>query len=231
MTFSEITADVDFLCGTTTASYPIADKTRNINVAYQDTARLIWESSDKWQYDDSNKSTLPVAQSDLFHGQKDYELDTYAQIVRRVEVLDSNGDYVKMKPKDEAEIDIATDEYFSDYAMPIYYDLVGRSVLLYPSPSSAYCTTTDGLQITVERDVDEFATTATTATPGFATQFHRILSYAAAIDYIDDPSVKDRLIAMKSRLEDGLKRFYGRRNQELTTKISPKGKRFWRQYL
>jgi len=44
MTISEIKSDIDFLCGSTSATYLDADKIRNVNIAYQDVARVIWES-------------------------------------------------------------------------------------------------------------------------------------------------------------------------------------------
>ena len=75
--------DVHSLTHTTTASYAIADVCRNVNQSYHDVTRLIWESSGAWQYDDSNKTDLPIATTDLVAGQQDYELPSLA---RRVEI-------------------------------------------------------------------------------------------------------------------------------------------------
>src|SRR3989344_5051717 len=74
LNYSQITADVLFLCGTTSASYPLADITRNVNIEYNNISRLIWESQGSWQYDDSNATTLPIAKATMVHGQQDYSL-------------------------------------------------------------------------------------------------------------------------------------------------------------
>jgi hypothetical protein len=74
VTIGTLKSQINFLCGSTSATYPDADKVRNMNIAYQDVARLIWESASGWQYDDSNATTLPIAKGSLVHNQQDYSL-------------------------------------------------------------------------------------------------------------------------------------------------------------
>jgi len=38
-------------------------------------------------------------------------------------------------------------EFYETPGMPVYYDLVGRSVFLYPKPGANYVTETDGLKM------------------------------------------------------------------------------------
>lgn len=232
MTIGEIRTDVDFLCGSSSATYSATDKTRNINIAYQDVARVIWESAGGWQYDDSNATTLPVAMTSLMHTQQDYELPSTAQRVHRVEIMDSAGNWVKLSPLDQSDVSIAMPEFLGGSAgMPIYYDLVGRSILLYPAPSSGYATLASGMAVYVDRDVTPFTTSATTTLPGFATAFHRLLSYAAAIDFDQNSEHRNFLVKQRDRMEKGLTRFYAKRGEELKTTIKPAGKKRWRQYL
>ena|SRR3990167_3335782 len=231
MTFSQITSDIDFLCGSTSASYLLADKTRNINIAYQDIARTIWESAGGWQFDDTNATTLPIARTTMVHAQQDYSIPTTAQRVEAVMVKDSQGNWVRLKPFDIHDISIAPEEYLETAGLPIYYDMIGRSIMLYPKPSSAYATMASGLGVYVNRDVTEFATTASTEVPGFATPFHRILSYAVAIDFTQDPQQRQLFAAQKDRLEKGLVRFYSKREVEGKTTIKPHAKRAWRRFL
>lgn len=231
MNIQEIKNDVDFLCGTTSASYSDANKIRNINVAYQDVARLIWTSAGGWQFDDSNSLTLPIAQADLVHNQQDYVLPSTTQRVEEVVVKDSNADWSKLKPFDIHDTDIAPEEWLETAGLPLYYDLIGRSIMLYPRPSSAYCTMTSGIGVYVSRDVTEFDVTATSTTPGFATPFHRILSYAAAIDFTQDMDERQLLVQQKARLEQALTDFYAKRDVETTTRIKPRSQKVWRQYL
>lgn len=225
MTISEIKADIDFLCGSTSATYSDANKVRNLNIAYRDVSRVIWESDGGWNYDDSNATTLPKATSTLVHNQQDYELPSTAQIVHRVEIKDSSGNWVKLNPLDRADIKGAVDEFLGgSTGTPTYYELVGRSVLLYPTPHSAYVTPTNGLQVYVSRDITNLAVTATTTEPGFASPFHRILSYAVALDFTQDDKQRQFLMLQKERMEQGMIRFYSKRAPEVKTRIKPAGR-------
>lgn len=231
MNISEIKADTHFQLGSTSGTYPDTDLVRNINIAYSNVARLIWSSAGGWQYDDSNNTTLPIARTTMVHSQQDYELPSTCQRVQRVEVKDSSGNWTKLNELDIHDSTIAMPELYETAGLPILYDVIGRSVMLYPKPSSGYCTLASGLAVYFDRDVTPFAATATSTTPGFATPFHRILSYAAAIDFEQDPSQRQNLMALKQTLENGLIEFYSKRNVERNTSIRPKGKKKWLKYV
>jgi hypothetical protein len=225
-----IIQDVDFLCGTNSTSYPTVDKVRNINQAYHDVTRLIWECSDAWQYDDSNKTDLPVALAIMVDGQQDYELPTDAQKARRVEVKDVNGNWVRLAQIDYKDVDVALPEFQKESGLPAFYDILGRSVLLYPPPSEDFCSLDDGLAVYVDRDVTLFTSASTTDAPGFAPQFHRILSLEAALDFEKDSNQRNLWLIEKTNLTEGLKRFYGSRSVERRTEITPANKKNYRQY-
>lgn len=231
MTIIEILNDIDFQCSSTSATYSTTNKIRNVNIAYNDVARLIWETANGWQYDDSNISTLPISTTTLVHNQQDYSLPTTAQRVERVEVKDNGGTAHKLKQVDIYDVTQAMTQFQSQSGLPQYYDLVGRSLVLYPTPSSASVTLLSGLKVYVARDVTPFAVSATTTLPGFATSFHRILTYAASLDFIQNDDLRKFLIVQKARLESGLTRFYAKRNVEYKLTIKPAGKKLWRQYL
>lgn len=202
-----------------------------MNIAYHDVARLIWESDGGWHYDDSNASTLPEAYATLVHNQKDYTLPTTALRINRVEVIDNAGNYVKMKPLDPAEVTTGLPELLGGSpGMPVYYELKGDSVLLHPAPHSAYATLTNGLYVYMDRTVTEIAVTAASTTPGFAVPFHRILSYACAIDFTQDNQQRQFLAVQKDRLEQGMVRFYSKRAPEMKSTIKPRGRKKWRNY-
>ncbi len=240
MKFNQITADrlglvedTLYHCGLPTvtasySSYALADITRNINNAYLDTIRRIWDCAAGWQYDDSNQTTLPVGYTTLVHNQQDYEIPSTAQRVARIEVKNSNGDFELLKQIDVHDIGIAMPELLETAGMPVYYDLVGRSIMLYPIPTSGSVTLASGIAVYVDREPTLFTTASTTAEPGFASPFHKILSYAAAIDFVQDKATQDRLVAMKARLEAGLTQFYSKRNVERKAQIRPS--KNWRQY-
>jgi len=225
---SEIKQDINLLVGSTSATYLNVDKMRNVNIAYQDVARLIWESAAGWQFDDSNSTTLPLVKTTLVHGQQDYSLPSTSQRVESVIVKDSQGNWKKLKQFNIHDTTIALPEFYEGNNLPLYYDLVGRSIMLHPTPSSAYCTLASGLGVYINRDVTELGVSATSTVPGFATGFHRILSLAAAIDFVQDTTQRQFLLGQKDRLEKGLVRFYGKRSVEEKQQIKPA--KNWRQY-
>lgn len=230
MTIDEIKQDTRWLCGATSGTYANTDLVRNINIAYSDTARLIWTSAGGWQYDDSNATTLPIGKTTMVHSQQDYELPSTCQRVQRVEVKDDAGNWTKLSELDIHDSTIAMPELYETDGLPIYYDVLGRSIMLYPKPSSAYCTLASGLAVYFDRDVTPFNATASSTVPGFATPFHRILSYAAAIDFEQDPAQRNILIGLKQKLEDSLLNFYAKREVERETSIRPKGRKKWFKY-
>lgn len=209
-----------------------------MNTARQEVARLIWESEGTWQYDDTLHPTtdqgdgtggLPIAYTTLVHGRQDYTVPPTSQRIESVIVKDSDGNWSKLRPFDVHDTEIALPEYYETAGLPLYYDLVGNSIMLYPKPSSACVTLTNGLQAYFSRNVTEIPVSATTTQPGFPAAFHRILSYACAIDFVQDPQARQNLVIQKDRLEKGLTRFYSKRAVEAPQKISPK--KTWRQYI
>lgn len=230
MNVTNLKSDVDFLCGSTSATYLDADKIRNINIAYQDVARLIWESDGTWRYDDSNNTDAPVAYRTIANASASYLIPTSAIKVEGVEVKNANGDWFKLEPISYHELSVSPEEYLTGTGMPIKYELNGNEIRLFPAPGTGYVTTTSGMAVRLSRAVTEFAVTASTQTPGFPSAFHRILSLAAAIDFSQDETQRRFLAAQKSRLENGLTRFYSTRGGEYKTKIVPSGRKRWRQY-
>jgi hypothetical protein len=151
--------------------------------------------------------------------------------VESVIVKDNGGNWTKLTPFDIHDTTQALPEFYEGTGLPLYYDMVGRSINLYPTPSSAYCTLASGLGVYINRDVTELGVSATSTVPGFATGFHRILSYAAAIDFTQDPQTRQFLAIQKDRLEKGLTRFYSKRNVEEKALIKPAGRSRWRNYI
>ena len=222
--------DIDFLSQTNNDTYPLLDKVRNINNAYYNVNRLIWEVADGWQYDDTNKTDLPIATTTLTHNQKNYTIPSTAQRIQRIEVKDQHGDWSLLSQIDIHDLDSSINEYLETAGLPQHYDIIGDSVFLYPSPSSAYVAGADDMQIYFDRCITEFTTASTTSSPGFAAPFHRILSLSAAIDNEKDSQKLQRMVSEKSDLVAGLKRFYSNRNVERRPSIRPVARKYWRQY-
>lgn len=131
--------------------------TRMINAWYRRVNSWIWESTGTWEYDDSNYTDLPIATTTIVDDQQDYEIPSTAQKIDRVEVKDIAGNYQLITPIDKSQIKtLAMSEFQETAGMPTYYDLVGRSLFLYPKPDTTKVTATAGLKIYFTRDIEEF---------------------------------------------------------------------------
>jgi hypothetical protein len=207
--------DTLYNCGLPTvtasySSYALADITRNLNNAYLEVTPKIWAASYLWRYDDSNKTNLPIAYTTITNGQQDYSLPSDAQTIREVRIKQGSN-YVPLTQ-------VNVDDFNGGSGSPTGYCPLGRSILLDPTPSS---TILSGLAVYVDREPTLFTTASTTEEPGFASSFHKILSYSAAIDFVQDKATQDRLVAMKARLENQMIAFYSKRNIERKANIRP----------
>ena len=196
--------------------------TRLINNWYRKADTWIWKAAGDWDFDDSNYTTLPVGTTDLTAAQHDYALPSSARKVERVEVLDNDSNYQLVEPIDKSEI---TDEAMSEYeetdGLPLYYDIVGNSLYLYPAPAAANVTETAGLKLYCSRDINEFASTNTSTSAGFDNHFHTILSKGASYDWCVAKGLPkaQAIRAELSQLESEIEEFYGSRHRNFKTRF------------
>jgi len=198
--------------------------TRMINTWYRRADSWIWEADINWEFDDTNRTNLPRATSNMVDDQHDYELPSTARKVIKVMIKDINGDWKQLKPIDKTAYDIPLEEYYDTKGVPNYYDLEGDSLFLYPAPSSSNTTLTSGLKLHFSRDIDEFESSDTTTEPGFDNHFHPILSLGASLDYTlgFTPENTNKIRGLKLQLDElknEIQTFYGKRFQEHKTRI------------
>ena len=99
-----------------------------------------------------------MATTTIVDNQQDYEIPSNAQKIDRVEILDINGNYQLLKAFDKSEIKGSSmSEYEETAGLSTHYDLIGRTVMLYPKPSTTNVTAALGLKIYFTRDIKEFA--------------------------------------------------------------------------
>lgn len=196
MTISDINAETRALCDADTTSYTAPDLLRRVNNAWEELIGDIINADGTWQYDDSNWTDHPVGTGNLVEGQEDYAFASEYLQIEQVEILDANSPayYRKIKPLDRSELgDLSTEEYFGlesngnpKKGIPEYFDQVGDTIRLYPTPTSTSSTLTNGLKIYFKRTADLFTTaqvTTGTKVPGLPSTHHVLLSYMAAIPY------------------------------------------------
>lgn len=203
--------------------YPDAILTRNINNWYDIVNSWIWNSAGTWEFDDSNYTTLPIAFANLVDKQNNYELPTIARSIDIVEIKSRNGNWKRLIPLDKSQIIGSPEEIGS--GMPIFYDMKGRSIILYPTPLEEQVSLEGGLQIYLSRSVIPLVNP--TDIPGFDKSFSRILSIGAAMDYAiskgdiqKQAHLRNMIFDPITGLKPDLEKFFGKRNKEFKQRIN-----------
>ncbi len=226
-----ISQEVDRLCDTTDSTYPRIDKTARVNIANEEVATWIITADGTFQYDDDNNSTLPRFLGTLTDGQAQYSFATKLLDISSIEILNkATGGFYKLRPIDPSILgDLGWDEYFgSTSGFPLYYDKMADGIRLGPAPSANQITMTNGLRVTAQRTASLFTVTTGTSddttTPGFASPFHAILAYMAAIPYCMayKPARVGAYTQKVADMKRDLLEFYSNREKDVRKQITSK---------
>lgn len=193
----------------------LATFTNFLNRALDKVSILIMSSDGRWQYDDTNFTDLPIGTTTLVNTQQQYQLSTSQLNILRVEIMGSDGKYYKINPIDLNEIQgTSMSEFMNSAGSPVYYDLLGDSIFLYPKPQTGYVTMALGMKIYFQREPSYFVSTDTTKLPGVNGMFHRLISRIACLDYAiarqlpQKNDIQSEITLMEAQLQD----FYAKRN-------------------
>lgn len=238
-TIADINLEARDLCDADTTSYPAATLLRRINQAYEQVVGWLINADGTWQFDDSSYTASPSGTQTLVAGQSAYSFnDKFLQLLE-VQIKDINGNWKILTPIDQIEYSNSQplSEAFKTNGLPIYYDKISEDTIkLYPAPAAANCTLADGLKIIFKRTANIFTSaevTTGTKEPGFASPFHFILAYMAAIPYCMTYK-KDRVALYEKRVMDLKKELlslYALRErdvQNVMTMAPIRGGRGWR---
>lgn len=215
-----IVQDIYFGVSANSNSYPIADVTRAVNNGVDKVSSIILQSDNRWQFDDKNFTTLPIATTDLISGQQDYEFDGSFLEVEKVMVADSTGNYQEVFNIDihDQGIQSYLQNQSGNTGQPRRYDVIGNSILLDARPNYAY---TGGLKVWFKRKADYFTTTDTIKVPGFASQFHKYLSLYGQYEYAHAKGLakKETLERDMLQMEKEIASYYAKRSADVIPKI------------
>lgn len=178
------------LCGFSDAgisgdSYKLARFTSYLNQAYGVVLGWIFGVDKRWHFDDSNYTDFPFSTTTLVNNQRDYSLPDTLLNIRQIEVMDTAGKYNPLSLMSDEDYRRRYENQQEEAGMPSHYYLLGKSVVLYPKPSSTYATLSAGLRLTYDRYADYFLTTDTTQAPGFAQPYHCVLYKLASLNYLE----------------------------------------------
>lgn len=219
---NSIVADIDYWAGTDSVTYPIADKTRNANQALSKIVEMIMRAAGRWQYDDTNYDTLPIATTDLIANQTNFSLAISHLKIDRVRIKDKQGKWKILRPVDRRDLD---EHELNATGVPDKYDKLGVSLMFYPLQDYSY---EGGIEVQFERDADYFTTTDTTKEPGFASTFHRLISLYTALDYTEPNELEARSRKIQKRIdrmEAELVEFYSDRDRDEQPFMQTEGNR------
>src|SRR3990167_7759351 len=108
-TITDIERMCRFLCdaGTTasTSAYAAADLLIAENQAYEEITAKILGADGRWDFDDTNFTTFPIATTTLVASQQDYGFDTSQLKIIGVSVKDKDGNFYKLKPFDPDDLE------------------------------------------------------------------------------------------------------------------------------
>ena len=237
MNIADLNSETRELCNADTTSLPNATLLYRVNNGYQQVIGWIINADGTWQFDDTNYSDLPRGRGTLVQGQEDYSFSSEYLDVEAVEILndDSPNKYIRIEPLDHSMLGgLSPQEYFGllstgspQTGFPQYYDKLGDTIFLYPAPTSTEVTLTNGIRVWFKRTADLFTSaqvTTGTKEPGFASPWHIILAYMAAIPYcsIYKPERVAWLQSEVNRIKAEIIDFYGLREKDKRKVITMK---------
>lgn len=199
MTIGEINTKISALTNVDESVYTVENRLIDINIWLHKIQSMIFTSMDEVDFDDKNYIDYPELTTPLVAGQRDYTIPNSEKVVsfKRVDISYDGQTYYRASPIDTGEIkqglgptsataqQTKTDTYF-DRTAP-RYDCAYNSVFIYPAPTTQDVANGGKIFIEWNRELKEFTSTDMTngiAVPGFDTEFHPILAYGPAYEFL-----------------------------------------------
>jgi len=222
---------IDDLCDSNEGTYPITEKTRDVNLALDEVLSMIFQVGGTWNFDDSNHTDYPTITTNLVSGQRDYpfvtdESGNLILDIYRVQIADAQGLFVDLVP-----VDVSGKYAPRGYTdgrnvtgLPNTYDKLANAIFLDPIPNY---NEPNGLKVYIDREGSYFTTTDTTKKPGFAGLFHEYLAIRPAYYYAVRNNLKNvnflrqEMVDMKNAIMD----YYKLRERDVQKMIIPRRNR------
>ncbi len=177
--YSGLIQDIDFLLfgdgETFNTAYSLKDRTRNVNVAYDEIISELFKSDYTWQWDDTTYGNVPIATTTLVAGQENYTFPDSLAVIRRIRVSDRTGNLKTLDPVSRRDV---SDGELDNQGTPSKYYKIGNAV--FPVPIPNYGGT---IEAQFQRGANYFSHDDTDKKPGFTEHFHPFLSISAALRF------------------------------------------------
>ena len=176
-----IVGDIDFLLFSNSVSlntdYSLVDRTRNINIAWDEVVAELYKADPNHMWDDTNNVNFPIATTALVADLDHYTMLDSSLVVHTVRIKDTNGAWITLTPRLRREL---TDTELNATGTPDKYFKLAEAIFPLPVPDYGAAA---AVELTFQRGGNHFTDADTTAAPGFNSQFHQILSIKAAKRY------------------------------------------------
>lgn len=231
MNITDLQAEIRSLCDADSTSYTDAVLLRRVNSALETVVGKAINADGKWQFDDTNYTTLPIGTVNMAEATQNVQFTEEFLEVEKVKLLTADGIWQTLKAIDPRDFNMPFEEYFQDTGLPTHYDKIGDSIRLFPAPVAADVTLTNGLKVHFKRTANIFTSaevTTGTKEPGIASPFHQLLAYMSAIPYCISYK-KDRVALFEKKVDEMTKdclNFYSHREGDVKDKITIKSKSF-----
>lgn len=212
------------------SSYPLYDKTVDINAALANYMILATQAAGRWQVDDTNQEDYPIIFGNVVSGQQDYSFTVDEQgnqilDIFKVRIKDSNGNWATLKQRDlQDTVDSKLNS--TTTGIPTEYDVTANGIFLTDIPNY---TLEDALEIYISRTPTYFVSTDTTKKPGIPDIFHEYLAIRPSYFYClakGLPQAQSYAITLYGRdgnggMERAIKDYYSNRNRDEKRRLVP----------
>jgi hypothetical protein len=205
--------EIDDICNSDNNSYPIVAKTRRLNSALDRFFTLAMQADGTWEEDDSTYLDYPIATTDLITGKQDYTFPSDLLEVFRVEIQSEDGNWSKLTPIDQTQIQGSINDMLEGESQPAYYDKKYSSIWLYPVSKVDI---EDGLKLHFNRKLNHFVPTDTTRKAGIPPIFEQYLCRYASLPFLIEKDKANRQNIAQLIVEDEkeVTKYYSRRSRD-----------------
>lgn len=240
MTFTEIIRQIERRTNTqsaTTSSYPLSDKTLDVNNALNCFFVKANIAAGNWRpADDTNHEDYPIIYANLVANQQDYafvldEEGNQIMDIYKVRILLPNG--IDWATLDQIGVDESPDDYLNttQTGVPSRYFINSNGLFFDVLPNYSWREIQEGqrgIEIFISRSPNYFTTADTTKKAGLPWIFHEYLVLKPSYMYCNDKglpqaaALKELLYGQdgKSGMEGEIKRHFRDRNHDFPARIT-----------
>ena len=162
----------------------------------------------------------------MVDGQSQYSYPDDFLKLEAIEIKDNAGNWIRLQEVDQNDPEMlrTISDFQETSGVPRFYDPRGDGIHLNPAPATGSVTLTNGGKLHYTREIDPFTSADTTQQPGFAENFHRILSLGMSYDWLIVNGPQDKAMSALQQYEQlrkQLREFYASQNQDSRTSFRP----------